>query len=62
MKTLPRLSSRDPVLKTLNKIVAILDPFDRVAQLRILASSCVAIGDHDMAQSFLDTLKKEVVS
>lgn len=54
-----RLTKDDPALAALNAMAEILDPLDRPAQLRILASACTHLGHTDEAIWFLEALKRE---
>lgn len=54
-----RMTTDDPALVALNKMASLLEPFDRAAQLRILAAVSVLHGHYDYARAFISVLEKE---
>ena len=54
-----KLSLDDPAFLALKKTVEILDPFDRAQQMRILAGTCILLGEYDYAQAFLTQLIRD---
>jgi len=53
------MSIDDPVLRAINRMAEILEPFDRTDQLRVLASTCISFGMLDEADQFILQLRAD---